>query len=564
MDRGYHDIESGDKRKHVLGKTRVLMSIALLVTAAGFLYLPYTSLNIYQSLQRIPFRSVVHPVIPSSIWGSTLFPYPTGAFWTNFVVDNGDGAVAVLPYGVTCTTAGLQICYGAAHRAVSAEAITDPFVVDMQLTAAEAYISHTVSSYDNVSVTMQFIVGTGSFSAPLVKGSPFITAVYQSATPIISSNTMLITSVEVIPTPNGEPGSIRVLTLGNYQKWLVYCSSPSPLLWSQNSLSTNGPISGYVRAAIIPLQSEEDAVQVLIAHVKTYPTGGAVTLTRPSALILQETISFNTSDGGRLLMLSLPHHQPLWANGDDMNIQNASSYSPVYCMKGPMTAVIGSVWTLQYTLLSPGWAYSTLDLSVPTGQLNSIAKALQSDAASAVPTVTDPYSFGKVVGRLATLALIADYLGIASTRQQILSSLQSALSPWIAGSNADPLLYDRTWGGVVPTNGLQNPLSDFGSGYYNDHHFHYGYFTYAGAVLAKLAPSYWQTNRLFFDALIKDYCNWDPTDMDFPFARHKDLFDGHSWASGLFQEANAKNQESSSEVPSLLCHPLLTLLNGLC
>ena len=35
--------------------------------------------------------------------------------------------------------------------------------------------------------------------------------------------------------------------------------------------------------------------------------------------------------------------------------------------------------------------------------------------------------------------------------------------------------------------------------------------------------------------------------LDFPLARHKDFFDGHSWASGLFQQANGKGQESSSE-----------------
>ena len=33
----------------------------------------------------------------------------------------------------------------------------------------------------------------------------------------------------------------------------------------------------------------------------------------------------------------------------------------------------------------------------------------------------------------------------------------------------------------------------------------------------------------------------------FPVARHKDFYDGHSWASGLFPMANGKSQESVSE-----------------
>ncbi len=43
-----------------------------------------------------------------------------------------------------------------------------------------------------------------------------------------------------------------------------------------------------------------------------------------------------------------------------------------------------------------------------------------------------------------------------------------------AGVNADPFLYDKTYGGVVPTIGIADPMADFGSGYYSDHHFHYG------------------------------------------------------------------------------------------
>ena len=34
----------------------------------------------------------------------------------------------------------------------------------------------------------------------------------------------------------------------------------------------------------------------------------------------------------------------------------------------------------------------------------------------------------------------------------------------------------------------------------------------------------------------------------FPFVRHKDFFDGHSWASGIYQHSDGKEQESSSEV----------------
>ena len=52
----------------------------------------------------------------------------------------------------------------------------------------------------------------------------------------------------------------------------------------------------------------------------------------------------------------------------------------------------------------------------------------------------------------------------------------------------------------------------------------------------------------------------------FPVARHKDFYDGHSWASGLFPMANGKSQESVSEAvnayygATLLGHVVATRL----
>lgn len=137
--------------------------------------------------------------------------------------------------------------------------------------------------------------------------------------------------------------------------------------------------------------------------------------------------------------------------------------------------------------------------------------------------------------------------GIATSREQVLQEIQSGIIPWLVGTNADNLLYDLTFGGVVPQRGLLDDQADYGAGLYNDHHFHYGYFIYTGAVLAKLSPAFFTTYQLFFDTLVADICNPSHSDIMFPYARHKDMYDGHSWASGLFQQANGKNQESSSE-----------------
>ena len=60
----------------------------------------------------------------------------------------------------------------------------------------------------------------------------------------------------------------------------------------------------------------------------------------------------------------------------------------------------------------------------------------------------------------------------------------------MSGTNDNPLSYDSTYGGIVTANSVENFASDFGSGWYNDHHFHYGYIIYAAAAIAKIDATY--------------------------------------------------------------------------
>lgn len=90
-------------------------------------------------------------------------------------------------------------------------------------------------------------------------------------------------------------------------------------------------------------------------------------------------------------------------------------------------------------------------------------------------------------------------------------------------------------------------------------HFHYGYFIYAATILSTFNSTFLDEYSPHISSLVHDISNDNPSstlrtneqkkDLNqlFPYARHKSWFDGHSWASGLFQQANGKGQESSSE-----------------
>jgi endo-1,3(4)-beta-glucanase len=110
-------------------------------------------------------------------------------------------------------------------------------------------------------------------------------------------------------------------------------------------------------------------------------------------------------------------------------------------------------------------------------------------------------------------------------------------------------VYDTVWKGVVSSGSYDtgDPGLDFGNTYYNDHHFHYGYFILAAAIIGYLDPSWLDTNRDWVNMLVRDAANPNSSDDLFPFSRAFDWYHGHSWAKGLFESLDGKDEESTSE-----------------
>ena len=527
----------------------------ILFTISRYLYQNLNN-NMNVTLSRIiPYKTITHPTVPTALWGTITKPFPTGSYFTNIAINNGDQAISVIPYGIKTLDTGIQVSYGPMHRQVHQNSISDVFMPDLQISSMENYLSHAIEKYDNISVTMIFKVKDNNninnnlhYKTHLVKGSPFITVVYDGTTPVINSIMQFI-SVDA-RIYNGGVGVTYLLTLGNFQKWLLYCSEPIVFRWKDNTLSSPTPIKGIVRLAILPLQNTEEAFMSLLNYVQKYPIGCNISFAYGSSVDII-SYNFNTVGTGPLLMLALPHHMKLFSTpiiNDYTEEMKAIQrlYSPILNIKGKLTPIIGEVWKLSYNIPVVSWNYVISD-KFSTTQLDDIAKQLIQDIKEVIPSSLDTYSFGKEIARMARLTLIADNLGISDARANSLKIIEDTITPWLQGSNENSLLYDRTYGGIVTVNGINDPNAEFGSGWYNDHHFHYGYFIYALSVIAKLDASFIDINKNSVDAIVRDICNYDSSDTDFPFFRHKDLFDGHSWASGLFNQGNGKGQESSSE-----------------
>lgn len=132
-----------------------------------------------------------------------------------------------------------------------------------------------------------------------------------------------------------------------------------------------------------------------------------------------------------------------------------------------------------------------------------------------------------------------------------LQKLKDAFSTFINNNQQFPLVYDTVWKGVVSSASYATGDQgvDFGNSLYNDHHFHYSYFVYAASVIGYLDPNWLKTgtNKAWVDMLVRDYANPATDDPYFPFSRSFDWYHGHSWAKGLFESGDGKDEESSSE-----------------
>lgn len=59
-----------------------------------------------------------------------------------------------------------------------------------------------------------------------------------------------------------------------------------------------------------------------------------------------------------------------------------------------------------------------------------------------------------------------------------LAKLKECFARFVNNEQVFPLVYEDGWGGLVSSGSFKTGDAgvDFGNSYYNDHHFHYGYF----------------------------------------------------------------------------------------
>lgn len=227
---------------------------------------------------------------------------------------------------------------------------------------------------------------------------------------------------------------------------------------------------------------------------------------------------------------------------------------PTYATpRGEMRLAQGNDFTIDYPVhgMLPFFPVPYDSLS---GYDPELMRTLCAEYAQAGSFGADTYWGGKGLTQMAHYMTTAYQLGDTATFELAKSRLRATLIDWYTytvGEDQYYFAYYDRWGALVGF----DPSYD--SDTFNDHHFHYGYFVYASALLCMLDDDFRQQYGPMARLVALDYANpyksepltsnLSPFASYFPSFRTFNPYLGHSFAGGMGNEGNGNGQESSSE-----------------
>lgn len=503
-----------------------------------------------------------HPLSPP-LGVPTGAPIPTNSFFTNLLVGLQDQPVYTHPYALwrLSSPSGMAVLYQPASSFTFASG-TPPEYVYMPvgvrlwvLGLADFSTAPTMLLVNmlKMAVMARFAVLAGHMDVPLVQGMGYATAVYSNLIPQLYS-AVGITLVAGAASPRLGIQKYVVL-LANGTSWLMYCAVPSGqlLLWKllgNNTLILSNSVDGCVVQVCCGTNSSYDG------GAGCYPTGASLT-----GSVLGSTCTYGwtyTLAGSSVLngtmVMALPHHVACMTPAVTSGKTTIQLQLP---SKGVMTGYLATKMEMTETLptgigLAP-WSQLSSTISYLAEARRAIAAAAANEYGNdvaAYSNVPSMYTSGKILDKYAYVLWVLHYVlqDLAKTAV-LLALMKTAINRFVTNTQLLPLCYDTTWHGV--RDNTLDPSADYGNGWYNDHHFHYGYHIHAAAVVAlvdaTLGGLWLATVQPWVNLLVRDVANPLLSDPYFPVFRLFDWFHGHLWAGGLFAAGDGCNQELSSE-----------------
>lgn len=299
----------------------------------------------------------------------------------------------------------------------------------------------------------------------------------------------------------------------------------------------------YLSVAVLP---DEDALDFYALYAPVVPRNTRVDWAyneKSGKMTSTWTVTAENLDGGaetNILQGFIPHHYKNSEN--DIQFTEYSYATP----RGKMKMAAGSVFTTSYRFsgMLPWFAAPKEMAELANPYNRKRMKQMIADYAAKGSFGADTYWGGKGLIQMALNMTFAKEMGEEELFEQCRSRLREVMENWLTYTPGEQSYffarYDR-WGALVGYD------TSYDSDTFNDHHFHYGYFTYAGALLALVDSDFRAKYGEMLRLIAKDYANWDRNDKRFPLFRTFTPWSGHSYAGGLGNAGNGNGQESTSE-----------------
>ncbi|OBZ09653.1 hypothetical protein A8L34_20440 [Bacillus sp. FJAT-27264] len=539
---------------YVQGDPRPTYTIAPLPTL--------TTVPVGQGSHSMNNTSVPQPKYPLYKADNLNAPLPSNDWWQSIMVNKLGNGIITLPLKSKYTKQGLSVLNpGAGYLSADGRAQEAAGSPDLYLMASNintSAMTNRITGYGDWSAVAVLSDGTAEkLKTTFVKGSPYLFSEFSDPnspelylpasvrffndqnTEVLAADGSSITADHIgleITNSNGAPTPAMVK-----RTYGVFAPPGTTFKKVGSKLKIQlGQGQNYLSLAAIPKTAD---LSYYHQHAYAFVTDTKV------AYSFNETTSDVTTDfnvttqlkrpgfANTTLMAQLPHQWKVTTTP-----LTALSYPSI---RGTMKVSEGNTFRTvdkfygivpQFTEPDdPTYSRQTL--------LNQLA-ILDTDTATDLMKA-DAYWQGKKLHPLAMGVLIADQIGNDHYKNLFLSRMKTILADWYtytAGESDYFFDYNPDWGTLI------YKTSEFGANSgITDHHFTYGYYVFASAVLATFDNDFKNKYSGMVDELIRDYANPSKTDPKYPYMRSFDAYEGHSWAGGYADNDSGNNQEAAGE-----------------
>lgn len=463
-------------------------------------------------------------------------PIPTNDWWTDVMVSRYSGALWSYPSMLRTSAEGVTVCYPTHWNDNGTEVKSDTWL-RVQGRDFEATETRAADWHDwDVKIALPDVSGKGIVSATLAHGTPFTWFEFDGVTPEI-----MFSDTPTVLARNDEGFAMRV---GN-DLYAVYLPTGVEMSEADGGMRFDG--AGWLSVALLTSEEDFESYAPYAASVvRDTRVSWSYDETNSLLSTVWQVVADNLRRPGSVapVMQGFLPHAYKYAVQTDINYTPNSYLTP----RGELRIATSDNGRFAYAYRFAGMLpyYAAPQSLLSTGYRPEVMHMLIERYADGGSFGDDTYWGGKGLTQMALNMTFAKETGDTQMYERSKSRLREVLVDWLTynpGEETKFFAYYPRWGGMLGYD------VSYDSDAFNDHHFHYGYFIYAAALLCLEDDSFKEGYGELLRMIVKDYANYDRTDTRFPFLRTIDPWAGHSYAGGMGDNANdnGNGQESSSE-----------------